>query len=445
MERKVLSPKKVDIERVSACNLYSQISLVEGIPSNSASPTDTWILTFTRNSVMRSPDIEVRDAFLKLSITPATWLKVARYIGVNVDTQTAKFAVEALRGLEYEKDIYLRIIKPMMKKSICPHFVRCYSGGDNCSFSQLVKLGTGGLVLESDIMRNLRYAFFGFRDRPSIDNPVDPDPSLEQIEQNELLAVPIANFSRHAKNLLFSYIVTETIRAPSLKKFMDDKVDNGVDLMGDPTFYAVLFQLCYACYCMYRSDMVHNDLHSGNAWIVSSPSTDVEYTVDGKQYKFKGLEHVAKVYDFDRSYVKSIGDNPNLGGLEMFSQSNKVINVKDFVKILCYVYETTQSPIVFELMELWSEKDRTYWNDAFNVGGCYLQYREGRAIPDAKYDELGMSYVDFLNNIYFRYTELGGETNVDEKEVVKFHCNKEDFDIHVALKQKLLMLEEKKE
>lgn len=416
--------KAIVIDKSPICDIYEHIQGVTGQKSSSASPSDTWFLTFQEGSVVREFEdktLPLENAFLKLSVTSQSWTKIVTAIRISTESKYFKGMLTSLKALEYERDVYLKLIKPMLSNNICPHFVRCYNGGD-CTYENLQMLAKMGGISPINLARNIDYIFFGISLRPAIDGPdIINDKSTAEKKRVEKYQKLLPVVTKHMK---FSYIVSEQIKGET---FADNMRSYDGDPFEEADFIALLFQICYACYCMYRSDLVHNDLHTKNIWIVDSPSIDVEYTVDGKVYSFGDIIKLAKVYDFDRSYAKSLGTNDILDGFDAYSQVNKVVNLRDFVKVMCYVYSATKSEKVFDILNINSDEGIEYWTNAFKVGGCFLQEKEGKEIPDSKYEELKTSYPYILDTLHYLYREVAGDPAREDHDILKYHCNKDDF------------------
>lgn len=416
--------KVIVIDKAPICEIYEHVNDAAGQKSSSASPSDTWFIDFHKGTVLRECEdktVPLNYAFLKLSVTSASWTKIVTAMRISKESKYFKGMLASLKALEYERDVYLKVIKPMLSKNVCPHFVRCYNGGD-CTYENLQMLAKMGGISQVNLMRNIDYIFFGIRMRPAIDGPdiIDDKSAVEKkrVEKYQKVLPTVTGYMK------FSYIVSEQIDGESFADHMKTYDDDPFEIAD---FYAILFQICYACYCMYRSGLAHNDLHTKNIWIVDSPSIDVEYSVDGKVYSFGDIIKLAKVYDFDRSYATSLGNNEILDGFDAYSQVNKVVNLRDFVKVMCYVYSSTKSDKVFDILGIYSEKDIAYWTDAFKVGGCFLQEKAGKEIPDSKYEELKTSYPSILETLDYMYREVAGDTAREDHDILKYHCNKEDF------------------
>ena len=121
-------PKKsenIDIIDINICKIFRYITKVNGFKSNSASPTDTWNVTFENNII--SGDKLVPYGFMKIYIDP----------------RSVKSPPVELIALNYELSVYRDIIKPLINYNICPNFVSFISSGKGCSYDDLLNFLKG--------------------------------------------------------------------------------------------------------------------------------------------------------------------------------------------------------------------------------------------------------------------------------------------------------------
>src|SRR5437868_1306570 len=116
-EHSSASTDKCIITKDVICQLGSCVKSVNGIDSNSSSPSDTWIIEFNKYTVYMEEDgkeIQFRRAFLKVFIDPAfiwAWLADS---GASVEmSEIWKYRLNALDGLMYESAFYKNIINPI--------------------------------------------------------------------------------------------------------------------------------------------------------------------------------------------------------------------------------------------------------------------------------------------------------------------------------------------
>jgi hypothetical protein len=286
------------------CNLYKEVKEVQGLPSNSTSPSDTWILTLNDNT----------KVFMKYFIDPNTSDRKFKHAMYG-----NRHTLYHMRGLDYEIKVYNIIKNKLMDTNICDNFVRFYSAGLGCDYTALE------LCLEpryrKNIQRNVQYMASMVQGRPSITadgyeikNIVD----ATKLQYKFALNQPIPNGTLTLSDFM------KTIKTISV-------------------FKEIWFQLVYACFAMFLEGIAHNDLHSGNVYIVKrdTPIT-VRYSFENDQGEtidntFKSNFKVM-IYDFDRAYSRELGDNPLISGQSgstdcYFDACNDVVELKDLWRI----------------------------------------------------------------------------------------------------------------
>ena len=129
-----------DITSKNICNIQSDVERIEGISSNSASPTDSWILYFKDNVVYENKIIT--NAFMKIYINPTNYTSIS-----------GKLSPE-LYALDYETLVYRDIIKPFVDQNICPNFVKYISSGISCTYKNLLDFLTDGKLKNNNLPLN---------------------------------------------------------------------------------------------------------------------------------------------------------------------------------------------------------------------------------------------------------------------------------------------------
>lgn len=89
-----------------------------GLESDSASPTDTWIVTY------KNDDLKETKLFWKMFL---------------IDSEPSHNE-SAIFGLEYEIEIYRDVIYPLIDNQVCPFFVKYVADFHNVSYDALAKL-----------------------------------------------------------------------------------------------------------------------------------------------------------------------------------------------------------------------------------------------------------------------------------------------------------------
>jgi len=473
------------------------VSKVIGIASNSASPTDTYILKFNNAEY---DDKAVDSGFIKLFITPDSWnTEYLRLLG-NYESQNINdyddmqkiqktifrerpIKLRTLISLEYENRIYTEVVKPLIDKNICPHFIRIFNHSDDYKYEDLKKLLPG--INEKNLKRNIVYIFTFSKNRPSITSDKDSIP--EDIVKNytNLLTTFSANEDRRLlwlaadsntrnysdrqflfenidfNKLKFSFILTQAINISNTNTFsyfLEELNKQTIEVQKSTVydFYVLLFQICYALYALYLSKCAHNDLHLGNIWITERPEpVKTRYVVGPNQYEITS-KYCARLYDFDRAYCTRFGNNliltdnrqefehvENRNGLCSYANScNEVVNAKDFMKVilnLIYGANSFNPPnllgiknyvdILFELAI--DKKDAntfSAWKDYINPKkkNNYVQMVK---IPKVAFENC-FPYETILENIYSQINISQEDKNYNSYLPVNqiFECDKLRFD-----------------
>jgi hypothetical protein len=445
----------------NSCALGECVIDTKGLASNSASPTDTYLLTLKDNSFYNDPGLKghvnIKDAFMKLFISPQSWRNEAIRLNLFSDTNQQFFSknypfmgsniygapiqptsINSLIGLEYEHLIYKEVTTPLIENNICPHFVRYFMGSNNpCSLEvleQILNVKTN-IDLDYTLKRNLYFMFYQLPNRPKINDTI-----------NFNFNYPVPNFD----NLKIEYIVNQAISPGTVyfEKYMMDYVSQAKSNLS--TVYTILFQIALACYALELSKAVHNDLHYQNIWISPIPkgSINIQYIVDGTNYIFNNVTLNSKLYDFDRVYCErfknnpTLGqENPNLGGINdrrnsncsASSQCNQLFPRKDFAKIMCYVNNIFgKSNIIStdDILNLFVPVvDMAIWRNVYQHQSCFLttDLHTPSQLPIAlRYYNNLQPYTVILKKIYDRYIYYGGQNSIAPDII--YNCNYKMFD-----------------
>jgi len=310
-------------ENFDVCKIDKFIKNVKGLQTGS-SPTDAWIVTLKNNVVDKNGN-KINKAFLKIYSNISLFEKYD-----NVDFKILK---QAVNGLIYETKIYRYIVTPLVNLGICPNFIRFLGSGTMCSYDNLYHMLINNYYksnkkvspekIATKLKRNINNNILNYQDKNfSLDNSVKY--SLEK--------------EYEINDLYFDINLTETFDNATSFHDILRKPD-----IQDRNIYNILFQIFAACYSMSLTKMIHNDLHSGNIMVrtLNQPKTLV-YFINNKRYVLK-VKYFVHIYDFDRSYVKRLGDNEGVKLYHVFSQNNELIDNKDMLKLLCSVYKHTEN------------------------------------------------------------------------------------------------------
>ncbi len=337
-----------------------EIGSLVGFPSDSASPSDICIVKF--NPGTRMYGLNLSKGFLKYYVTDTS--------GIPIQYNNE------IKALKYESIIY-RMIKRLITSGVNGHFVKVLGGADSISFNKMATfLSVYSGMPQSDIDRNLYrntnfMSFASGKARPAITN-------------NKIM-VPMPLTEAEVHNFEYAFVLTEGLTIEKLaynppkdehevmgmlESFYDLSLGscmrfhdmNTINIYFQKilgfhahpslevaenifhTYYlSILFQACTACYSMFINNIAHNDLHSGNVLVRKIPYTLITYNVPatGKTY-FVFAHFFAKIFDWDRSFCSDVARNPALNSATMFkaNQTNDLIEQRDFMKLMCYVYKS---------------------------------------------------------------------------------------------------------
>ena len=361
-----------DLAHTNICKVNNCIIQVDGMESNSASPTDTWFLTF--NDETTYDGVPVKKAFLKLFIDPEN----------TRDTLTSS-VIDEIKGLEYELNVYKDIIRPLIDLDICPNFVKYLGSTKNCTYTDILNFLFGKIedafgrkFSITECKQRLNYNILNClvkkcNERPPINHNIGHKIS-------EILD-PVKNSIR------FDMLLTET-KEGNVKYFdfinnvIIPKIDTARNIL-----WETLFQIVAACYAMSLSKMVHNDLHSNNIFIEDlGDEKTFLYVINDTPYILK-TRYKVLIYDFDRGYVNRLGNNtllhPNFD-CRYNKQCNHFVDNKDILKIMCYVFlplirsTSTTLPDLLNILlsslgpELDNEIFKMYTNISSSFNDCFF-------------------------------------------------------------------------
>ena len=310
---------------LSACEIHNCVDKVQGLASNSASPSDTWVLSFKDGT--KYEDTPIEQGFLKFFIEPE---------GVNT-----LYYADPLNALKYEMEIYRDVIRPLVDRKICPNFIRYLANGEDCTYDSLFEILKGHThasnnpsvkLSDEDLANNLAVNIWHVATmsggRPSINNKCKI-----MNKQSEPLV----------KKLKFAFLVNEAVSSDTrtFRDWFRQVSSSQRELL--PSEWSVIFQIMIACYAMSLTKTVHNDLHDSNIW-VQPYDKPLKYVIGSEKGTYGYNVDVGEkvmIYDFDRAYSVRVGENPILKnpGIQKNSQTNEYIPNKDALKILTYVYD----------------------------------------------------------------------------------------------------------
>lgn len=311
-----------DVNEVVFC---AEDRSLTGLASQSASATDQFLFKFRPNTFYNGKLL--LEGFQKVFLTYPQ----------NETTNTQL----------YEYYILTNVIRPILRFSINPHFVKILGGRLGVSFYAMTnylsaKTGLSVSQAEQNLLRNTYYMDKGYQNRPSITD-------TRNLIPNEVNAMQIMRTSGDLNKLQYGFLLSES---------HDIKVCNTFqELLNIPdyttvTFYTVckckppvgtdeynewvkivftcLFQILTACYTLILSETNHNDLHLNNILVQKIPPKINTYYINDKMYKMESPIHVM-LFDFDRSYHVGY-PNPARFVSSTFSQ------YRDVMKVICELF-----------------------------------------------------------------------------------------------------------
>lgn len=420
----------MDVSNIDVCDIGPNISVVKGLKADSASPTDTWIVSF-KKPYRVSDTIEAKSGFMKLHICPST-----------LESTYDDWEKSALKGLEYEGKLYRDVTNQLVKQRVCPFYVLNLGTSEQCTFANLVAMLKGHLPdvksddVEKVLVRNLAILYKQGDNRPAISNA-----SIKGLPVSRGLETKLKN------ELRYDVILNEDMgKAVKLGDFVKER---GLEFF-DTELWTLLFLVSVSCYSMHLAGMVHNDLHDGNIYVVKldSPRT-ILYTVNQNTYVVK-TQYIPYLYDFDRAYSKEIGDNPLLaaktnrqGYCSWYSQCNKAeYSNQDIVKIFCYLYKKfpamqsiivellSKSKMAEKILMVLYETDSSRYGDS-NGGRCFMEIESSkrfRGVPTSYFSKFkpAESIIECIYRDYLLpekwYTE-----SLDKISRDNVYCAKKEF------------------
>lgn len=380
------------------------MNLIKGLASNSASPTDTWIVSTPKYN---------GPVFLK-------WFA---YMDKTPE----------MLGMMYESKVYLTVTNPLIEHKVCPHFVKAIAAGEDQPLRVLLDVLKSTTIapnyLEVVMKRSLFFQIHGEINRPSITDMKDVDKYKDV---------------KFPKKVVMGFTATEAIDGKTIT--MQDFVTLLVDMKNDTPsrirrysqrLIHLLFQLATTSYAMHLAKMIHNDLHLGNVWVKQQSARTSTYAIDDDIYTFRS-DCFSMIYDFDRSYAKQLGDNPLLNAFlcNQFSSCNRLKMGMDLLKVHCYLHaqlaNTPFHPIVRRSLFMLMKQQQTAVDKItvyLKTPGCFLNKEVVpqllyASMPDDLYDlvEPAPTYIKNLSSM------VEGMTNAATAADHVYICSKNMFD-----------------
>jgi len=289
-----------------------------GLPSNSASPTDQWLVKFQPDTLYtyENTSLNITDGFMKVFITSPL-------------LNNYKSSIDTLAALRQEIKIY-KSIQTIMQNQINGHFVRYLISVDESETltvdnlynflyekinrnkvrenlgidkkDEIVKKDEIDSKISDNFWRNIACIFasmnteyflrLGTPESKLISELIGSRPAI----QNNLSSydglieyMKILSFDRSylKQNIRFGFIVTESVKIDESKSFYDLPANYSrtlENLINELIAHAknghldevkelikiiltAYLQVATACYSLFVNGISHNDLHTGNIWV----------------------------------------------------------------------------------------------------------------------------------------------------------------------------------
>jgi hypothetical protein len=371
------------------CKLSKCVIGVGGMKSNSASPTDTWFLDF-KDTYYKGKKVD--QGFLKLFVEWKTIPRDLIYDNYNIAT---------LKGLNYEMSVYKDIIQNLTNLNICPNFIQYLGSTKRCTYDDVLKFLKNNIVINEKVLSETEI-------KPVLNENISQCLVKSCASRQSIARTNFIKDLHVPKELRYNMIINENI-PPNTTSFGNwiypkSRISNDV-------LWTILFQLAAACYAMSLSKLVHNDLHIGNIFI---QELDKEkffvYVINGVEYVIH-TKYKIMLYDFDRAYAKSLGDNPLLSYdrdymCNEYQQCNIFIPNKDFIKASCYLVDTYgKKPLNIsfknKLMDCISDNTviKNKLLEIYNKD-CHLRYFKINGLNKVKIFNECYKMEDILRNIF---------------------------------------------
>ena len=391
-----------------ACDIGKCTKSIRGYASNSASPTDIWELEMY-DDVRYGQEKIPNKLILKLYI--------------DISSEILKFGnleSKDREELRYESDIYNYVIGLFTRENINPYFVRYYGASQNCTFDQLVESVTAGksIVLGEmtkleiskeqfieNLIRNTAYMVFNLRGRPSISTiSASSDNTIGGISKKEIVDVLKDSILKNDE-VKYGMIITEKSNGEVFDNWINRQIVNGK--ISDDGWKSIV-QVVSALTALETLEVAHNDLHYGNIFVEELDGEVLEqfkYTYNDKELGF-GIRSNFRcaIYDWDRGYMKKLGDNYYLDDNELckwYSQCNEYVAQREVTKFLIYMLQDNKLDFderekIYECMMVGDTDKVDYFEDrvvANSDTGRFLyfdSFTRDRTMTRKDFEELGI-------------------------------------------------------
>lgn len=366
---------------------------VVGLPRNSASNSDTWLLTFKQS--MYTP-VALQQSNLLLFPTRYGFLKL--YLTPEDNSGTIE--------LDYERQVYAEVVAPLLTRRVTPNFVLYYGSGVNCTYDQMLQvlLNANTPAVLSRYEKQYRFAenvlaLTTFKKtRGSV---------TAEIKETTASDVAIVKTKLpDTTKMRFNYLLTEAMRnALTLAAWIKEAISKQYE---EEQYWTVIFQLLAACYVMEKRRLMHHDLHSGNIWVQRINPARLTYNYAGHKYSIV-TNFLVRIYDFDRGYAVMLGKNPPLGPggkwCVRYAQCNTFVANKDMLKVVCSLLRKKLPSNVLRLLQQLVAPSRLLIQklDQLRTKRCFYKNVDGKGLPD----EFFTGFSPIQNTLARAYTASG--------------------------------------
>jgi hypothetical protein len=421
--------KDIKVFSNNICGMYNSIKTVKGFPSDSASPTDSWLLFFKNN--VYYGDRKISRAFLKWWINPTT---------IKKDRNIDKESIDTIKGLDYEIKVYRDVIKPIIDAKICPNFVMFLASGTDCLYEDMEKMlmaGVGSNIkakdVETNILRNMTFMYDTEKSYKAGTRPA--------IESNKKISIHKTVKDSFIYPWTYNLLMTENAKPGTvcIEKFFDQEMN----YKNDKVMLPVMFQVIMGCYVMSLSYMTHNDTHTQNIFVEPRLKMEkVSYIVNGEIYTFE-TKYKVLIFDFDRAYVKRLGENPiNIKSCQYRNHCNEFVNNKDALKTLANFHpgygSSYEEAYFFNKISHYfmsSKHEEKFESISYNENGMLMLSEHRRMKPKdfEKYYHIEKILYNFGEEMRYLGISKSSISGVDKGLIYK--CDKSMFDANGTIKQ----------
>ena len=353
--------QNLKLEPNSICNIGKCAEYIKGQPSNSASESDIWIVKLKKDTKYGKQKINY-DVVLKIFL--------------NVDE------------LIYESRVYEEVIKKITDNNVCPFFVNFYGNAKNCSFSQMLDNMKGKVMKDNGNFMSdeeceevlLRNTFvYGEIPKESSGSSLESGSSLDSgsnsysgssLDSELILTEPkitrqsisdpntstlkkylkstkgakklYTKFVKNKDNIKYNIIATQRSSGLTFNTWFKK---NKTDLKPNHKAEVAIIHVISALVVLETFECAHNDFHLGNIFMQTfNAEYKDKFIFDDQNKNYNIFETttniIPKLYDWDRSYVKSLGDNPYITNYpnmcDSYMNCNEYVKGRDILKFIVH-------------------------------------------------------------------------------------------------------------